>query len=589
VGAVFECDWDRGRDDLGAEWHRPVSWVDRPALLQRLDQALTRRVTTVTAAAGFGKTTILAAWSGTLPCRTYMIDAEHGELSEALLRLGDALPAQVVEPDHQAAARPVAGDVGTTGPRADQDHVVLILDNLHEAPADSVRLRLIDNLCRRPPPALHLVLSSRSEPPIPVERLRGRGQLLELDAHTLAFTHTETLELLTTALQDPTPAADLTRMAQRLHTLTGGWPTAVVLAGEWLRDQPPASRLPLIERLGRPGNPLFGYLATEIFAHEPPQTRELLRRMAALPHFTADLCHAVGLHTDEEQLYRLARRTMLIGDHAEHPGWFTVCPLARNFLDTIAPLDPNELHTLRQQAAAWHNTNPHPRTSPLPLSPSADHLKDPAGTPAGTPVQHWTPPPAAPPVATLRREGDYWTLDHGGTIARLRHTKGLRYLAELLTRPDTELHALQLSGTTDGFPPHPHHTLDPELPASSPNLGPLLDNTAKAAYRQRLDDLRDDLAEAEAFHDPERARKAHHEIDALTHELARAIGLGGRDRPTGSPAERARINITRTLRAAITHITHTHPGLGHHLNTTIHTGTFCSYQPGPCPTITWHL
>ena len=117
--------------------------------------------------------------------------------------------------------------------------------------------------------------------------------------------------------------------------------------------------------------------------------------------------------------------------------------------------------------------------------------------------------------------------------------------------------------------------------------GPLLDAAAKAAYRQRLADLRSDLAEAEAWNDPERAERSQTEIDALTRELAAATGLGGRDRTAGSAAERARVSVTRAIRAALARIAEQSPALGSHFEATIRTGTYCSYHPDPRAPIGW--
>ena len=105
----------------------------------------------------------------------------------------------------------------------------------------------------------------------------------------------------------------------------------------------------------------------------------------------------------------------------------------------------------------------------------------------------------------------------------------------------------------------------------------------------RLVELREDLAEAEAWNDPERAARAQAEIDALAHELSAAVGLGGRDRATGSPAERARVSVTRAIRAAMVRIDEADPALGAHLDATIRTGTFCSYSPDPRAPIRWDL
>src|SRR5207244_1553179 len=108
----------------------------------------------------------------------------------------------------------------------------------------------------------------------------------------------------------------------------------------------------------------------------------------------------------------------------------------------------------------------------------------------------------------------------------------------------------------------------------------LLDAKAKAAYRQRLADLREELEAAQTWADPERAARAAAEIDFLTHELARALGLGGQDRKAAAPAERARVSVTKAIKRAVAKIAAHDERLGRHLALTIRTGTFCTYAPG---------
>jgi len=181
---------------------------------------------------------------------------------------------------------------------------------------------------------------------------------------------------------------------------------------------------------------------------------------------------------------------------------------------------------------------------------------------------------APPPEASLILDGEAWRVRLGADTVRLRDTKGLRYLAELIEQPGTEHHALDLVTVIEGAPSEPgldrRHLGD---------AGALLDSAAKAAYKRRLADLRDDVAEAEAFNDIERAAKAQDEIDALVQELSRAVGLNGRDRRAASASERARINVTRAIRTAIERIRAELPVLGEHLDRCVRTGCFCSYDP----------
>lgn len=198
------------------------------------------------------------------------------------------------------------------------------------------------------------------------------------------------------------------------------------------------------------------------------------------------------------------------------------------------------------------------------------------------------PADVAPTENAFRREGEYWTVVYEGSIARLRDSKGMRYLALLLAHPSREFHAVDLeTSQTNGSGSARSGPDELDVRPDLGDAGEMLDAPAKAAYKARLDDLRAELDEAEAFNDPVRAAKTKEEIDFLTSELARAVGLGGRDRRAASHAERARLNVTRAIRAAMANLDRANPQLGRHLSSTIHTGRFCSYTPDPRAEVAW--
>ena len=143
-------------------------------------------------------------------------------------------------------------------------------------------------------------------------------------------------------------------------------------------------------------------------------------------------------------------------------------------------------------------------------------------------------------TAVFRREGEYWTVEHGRAALRLRDSKGLGYLATLLANPDVEVAAADLVGGVS---------------SGGGDAGEMLDSTAKAAYRERLEELEGEIEEAESWGDPERVAAAREELDFLARELASAVGLGGRDRKAASGSERARVNVTRAIRSAPAAIT----------------------------------
>jgi hypothetical protein len=192
---------------------------------------------------------------------------------------------------------------------------------------------------------------------------------------------------------------------------------------------------------------------------------------------------------------------------------------------------------------------------------------------------------AAHESATFRHEGEYWTITYGPDAFRLRDAKGLRYLSRLLAEPGREMLALELA--QQGQARTLAH-IEPGLRTTDlGDAGAHLDDQAKQAYRQRLHALQEELDEAESWNDLERADRAREEMGMLASELGRAVGLGGRDRASSSASERARLSVTRAIRLSMARIAEHSAGLGDHFETTIRTGTYCSYRPDSRVPVDW--
>jgi predicted ATPase len=215
------------------------------------------------------------------------------------------------------------------------------------------------------------------------------------------------------------------------------------------------------------------------------------------------------------------------------------------------------------------------------------------------------PPPVGrlPRRGLFRREGEFWAVVYDERTFRLKDSKGLGYLAHLLRHPSVEFHVLDLVG---GFASRRDQDEGDQaargLPKGGEDLeragihvgglgdaGELLDDQAKAAYRRRLSDLREELEEARELGNVDRAEQAEEEIDALTRELSRAVGLGGRNRRAASASERARQTVTKTIRAVLERIAENDSTLGDILSRRVRTGTFCSYQSDPDFPIAWEF
>src|SRR5262249_45280663 len=124
-------------------------------------------------------------------------------------------------------------------------------------------------------------------------------------------------------------------------------------------------------------------------------------------------------------------------------------------------------------------------------------------------------------------------------------------------------------------------------PAEAAGDTGLLDQAARAAYKRRLDDLREELDEAERFNDPHRAERARVEMEFLGHELSRAVGLAGAERRPAAAVERARVNVGRAISHVLKKIAEGSPVASEHLQASVRTGVLCAYEPRV--TIEWSL
>ncbi len=208
-----------------------------------------------------------------------------------------------------------------------------------------------------------------------------------------------------------------------------------------------------------------------------------------------------------------------------------------------APGDPARREDLLREASAFY------RAAGIPERVSAADLPE--------PEDH----------ARWERTGAGWAVTFRGRTAALPAVKGMADLARLLAQPDREVHALDLVGTAPGAAPR------------QGDLGEVLDDRARVAYRQRLADLDERIADAEAYADAEAAARAIEERAFLVAELTGAYGLDGRPRRTGDPAERARTTVTSRIRDVLGRIETAHPELARHLRASVRTGTFCVYAP----------
>jgi pimeloyl-ACP methyl ester carboxylesterase len=238
-------------------------------------------------------------------------------------------------------------------------------------------------------------------------------------------------------------------------------------------------------------------------------------------------------------------------------------------------------------------------TKPL-LRAIAEFLGDPieeVGRPPPDSSKFLSAPEA--PQGILRKEGEFWTIACQGEVFRLKDVRGLAYIAYLLGHPGEEFHVLSLASKVAGSQGEADALAEPaaEEQATQSDLtvgrmgdaGEMLDAQAKAAYKRRTAELREQLEEACELNQLELVDRLEDEIETLGRELSRAVGLGGRDRRAASASERARINVTRAIKIALERIAEHNPALATLLTNSVRTGTFCRYTPDSRLPASWQL
>lgn len=197
------------------------------------------------------------------------------------------------------------------------------------------------------------------------------------------------------------------------------------------------------------------------------------------------------------------------------------------------------------------------------------------------------PVTAARRRGVFRRDGEVWTVALDGRTVRVRDARGFGYLALLLARPGREIHVLDLVATDAGVLPRAAPADDALSAGETGDAGEHLDAEARTAYRRRLAELEGEEATARAAGDAAAADALRDEAAQLARELARAVGLGGRVRRAGSPAERARINVTRAITRVLERLAALDAETAAHLRDAVHTGVFCRYEPDPRRPVDW--
>jgi LuxR family maltose regulon positive regulatory protein len=345
------------RTKLHLPFTRP-DLVPRPRLQARVKEGLRRPLTLVTAPAGFGKTTLVASCATDcgMPLAWLSLDAydNHAQrfptyLVAALQQADSAIGSEAgqllaaAQEPPRAVLTSLINDLAAPG-----QEMALVLDDYQSISSQAVHEQ-VAFLLEHSPTTFHLVIVSRSDPPLPVTRLRARGQTVELRASDLGFTEQEATQFLNQVMGLGLDAQSVALLEER----TEGWIAGLQMAALSMRDR---NDIPgFLEGFSGTNRYILDYLLEEVLAREAEELQRFLLRTAILTRLSGPLCDAVtGASGGQETLERLEQRNLFIIPLDDERRWYRYHHLFADLLKArLYQSAPDQVNPLLSRAAGW--------------------------------------------------------------------------------------------------------------------------------------------------------------------------------------------------------------------------------------------
>lgn len=334
--------------------------VSRPRLIKRLDEGLyTTKLTLVSAPAGYGKTTLITSWLNSFPgsTRSIWLSLEKGDndparflsyLVTAWSRVSDLQPETILELLSESQLPPfqnILNEVINTLARL-VGPAILVLDDYHIITNPLIH-EILEYFLEHQPRQAHLVITTRSDPPVPLARLRARGQMTEIRASDLRFTEEEVRHFFNQSMQLVLKEEDV----QSLEMRTEGWAVGLQLAALALKNIQDPHRF--VETFRGSHRYVLDYLAEEIIRQQRDDVRKFLVQTSILERFNAESCEVItGYPNSRDLLSELEQANLFLIPLDDDRIWYRYHHLFADFLRT--ELSKTETEELYKKAALWH-------------------------------------------------------------------------------------------------------------------------------------------------------------------------------------------------------------------------------------------
>ncbi len=337
--------------------------VLRPRLIERLNEGLQRKLTIISAPAGFGKTTLVSEWVAGCDQKVAWLSLDEGDndpsrfltyLVAALQPMAANIGEGVLSALHSSQPPPTESILTAllNEITAIPDHFVLVLDDYHVIDSKAID-EALTFLLEHLPPQMHLVIASREDPPLPLARFRARGQLTELRAADLRFTPEEAAEFLDRMMGLNLSDADIAALEAR----TEGWIAGLQLAALSMQGRSDTSGF--IQAFTGSHRFVLDYLAEEVLERQPKRVRNFLLQTAILERLSGSLCDAVTAEEGgREMLEALERNNLFLIPLDDKRQWYRYHHLFADVLRAhLIEAQPEQVSSLHQRASAWYEQN----------------------------------------------------------------------------------------------------------------------------------------------------------------------------------------------------------------------------------------
>ena len=338
----------------------PLQLVYRPRLVERLQQTMERRLTLIAAPAGFGKTTLLSAWLQDAPVSPAWVSLDNGDddptrfwsytlaaldtVRSGLGAIGLPLLQSPQPPPLEIILTAVINHLETL-----PGELVLVFDDYHVITAQPIHAS-VTFLLEHLPAHLHLVIATRADPPLPLARLRSKGQLVEIRSTDLRFTREEATSFLSQTIGTEISTEDITA----LETRTEGWIAGLQLAALSLQGRQDTSQF--MQAFTGTHRFVVDYLTQEVLARQPADVQSFLLQTAILERLCGSLCEAVtGEPEGQAMLERLEEANLFLLPLDDERRWYRYHQLFAEMLrQRLQRVQPDRVALLHQRASAWY-------------------------------------------------------------------------------------------------------------------------------------------------------------------------------------------------------------------------------------------